>query len=285
MQIMSSFNNNEPRRPDHQAENNELDLLPPGHQKTSSSPETFNHLPAKEPFELDDHPNKSNPFILPKCTSTLKYTQEMERDYRNDQFLDTICKRSKYDQSMDTIYIHSTKQIENRVAIHVPEEYYPSESVMGNYLNNDTFPPVTVTRTEEEVKKPRKYMKRTAPEVSGRWTDDAHNRLEEAVSKFEGERVNWNKVSKNYVKDRTPTQCKSHWQKFREALFVEKNINIDELKKSKRYLLKEREEISAYGLKDFALRGIRKPTLDIVLLTIQYLIKDIDSKLNTVPSI
>ena len=171
MQIMSSFNNNEPRRPDHQAENNELDLLPPGHQKTSSFPETFNHLPAKEPFELDDHPNKSNPFILPKCTSTLKYTQEMERDYRNDQFLDTICKRSKYDQSMDTIYMRSPKQFKNRGpdgAIHFSEENYPSENAMG--LNNcnptvlvqnrgspqipkNRFSPAKMTRTEEEVKK------------------------------------------------------------------------------------------------------------------------------------
>ena len=173
--------------------------------------------------------------------------------------------------------------------------------------------PVTTTTAEEEVKnekdsesdgdsvsdgeeeeeedyeepKRRGYNKRIAPEVTnghikaGRWTYVEHDRLKEAYREYEGKRGSWKKVA-DLVEGRTPAQCKSHWQKFQKTSFVEKNINIDELKKSKKYLQKEMEEIKAYGLKPFALNG--NTTLDEgkLLLVINYLIKDIDSKLNTV---
>ena len=334
---------------------NELESTP-GLQATSSFPfmsdlkftTSFDvgtsYLPANEAFELnvemDDLPNiraKLAPtsFKIPllcvceeKMPTCKYYTEEMETEFLKDKDLDL---------DEDINYMCSTRKSENLgpdgTRSHIPDEYYPSESEMGNYFDNYTptvlnqsifpfpiesqitqnIPPMTMTRTEEEVKKEKEsesdgncvsdgeseeyeeepkrgYKKRIAPEVTnghrtkaGRWTLDEHNKLTEVVREYEGIRVSWNEVAIR-VQGRLPKQCKSHWQKFHKTLFVEKNINIDELNKSKKFMQKEREEIKAYGLKPFALNGIAKTILDRdnLLLIIHFLIKDIDSKLNTV---
>ena len=82
MQIMSSFNYNEPQPPPgHQAEYRELDLIL-GHQKTSTFSETSNLSVKEEPFDdlnikMEQNPNKNKRGKLaPAASFKLHYLGE-----------------------------------------------------------------------------------------------------------------------------------------------------------------------------------------------------------------
>ena len=123
----------------------------------------------------------------------------------------------------------------------------------------------------------------------GNWTEEEHKNLENAHERYKSAGNKWEKVSAD-VGTRNALQCKSHWQKFQNKQFQEKNINIDELNKSQRFLVKQNKEITKLGgLNEKYLQQITQDNMNVlspidmnaVQSVIQFLFLDIENQMKS----
>ena len=97
------------------------------------------------------------------------------------------------------------------------------------------------------------------------WKMEEHERLQEGVRAFTGTRARWNKIAK-LVGSRTPLQCKSHYQKFRDRVFIEKRYEYQEMDDAKSYLTKYTEEAYHQEVDYYLINKVGKPMAKHILL-------------------
>ena len=130
----------------------------------------------------------------------------------------------------------------------------PSNSNSSSPTSNKRNHPAPPINTSINNNNNNKYPKNRR--LSRKWTTEEDNLLRKGYKSCKGKIPFWVNVTK-IVRTRTGTQCKSHYQKFKnEGEFVERKISIDEIDKAKKFLLKEKQEISNTGLKIEYLQNI-----------------------------